>query len=266
MERKSLRARISPKMRRWYGFAALVATLAIMTFYLGTTVANRQILMARPAATLFTLQLNVYSYSQNPAGDLTSVTTTARRSDGTTVELNSVGDPSLGIDARRITYGDGRSVSMVDAVGAKTTWPKPPDEDVLELHRLLLNPPSNCVFEGEIFEGSATVLGHPVKVVKSLRLPGKTVTEWRAPDLACYRLQYRLEAKQQDSSLILEAEGKAQSLTMGDPDAALFNDGATYAERKPSEIQHLVLEKMNIPENAGFIKMGQDMDAAILGK
>jgi hypothetical protein len=74
------------------------------------------------------------------------------------------------------------------------------------------------------------------------------LTEWRIRALSCQRIQFRLEEAQADGSWKLVAEGRPVSLTLGEPDPRLFEEGAGYVELKPSERVRRQVTRLGHPE------------------
>lgn len=197
----------------------------------------------------FTLETEVYHYENKEAGELLSRSIVARRSDGSSVTMSTVLGPKgleAGLIARRLMFPDGRSVTVFDWLKSKTTWPQLSGESLIRVKKRFLNPPDNCLASGETLLGPDTVIGQPTVMIR--RQPvGKTVTTyWRAPALACEKVQYRVEAIAPDGSMKLQAVAKPISLKMGEPVAWLFDEGTTYTERSPSETIRLGLEKLGV--------------------
>lgn len=155
----------------------------------------------------------------------------------------------MGGTGKRIFYLDGRSVSVYDLIAAKITWPLKSKGWIALQNRRMVDPPSKCIIApDEISLGSDSILDHKVWVVKVKRAPNDAwqTTEWRMPDLGCDALQYRIEEKQPDGSFQLVTEGKAANLNLSEPDSQLFDDGSTYTELKPCEVEHRLRERMGL--------------------
>lgn len=200
---------------------------------------------ARPIAVSFTLETETYSFSQGKAqGELISRDLTARRADGTTATVSTLfpGQPHQRT-IRVIRYLDGRELRLADAIAAKTdeSWRR----DGPRRPQLLVNPPAECVFAGwEKFIKKDTVLGHTVDVVRN----GFADTEWRARDLGCQTIESRNGYKHGDEFL-LGGETRAVVLKLGEPSPRLFDDGANYAELKPSDFLRREVAHAGIPWN-----------------
>lgn len=127
---------------------------------------------------------------------------------------------------------------MVDAIKSKTTWPPRSDMAAAAYKRDHLYPPSNCVFgEGDtLLKAHDIVLGHPVVVIRHDSVGNIRVTSWKAPDLGCVQLQYRVEKKEMDGSYQLMSQEKAVSLQLTEPNPQLFDTGQFYTEMRPSDM------------------------------
>jgi hypothetical protein len=79
------------------------------------------------------------------------------------------------------------------------------------------------------------LFGQKVAIVKTWDR-GSAGRKWLAPGLGCKELQWQQASLQLDGSRRIELEGKLVSFTLSEPDARLFDLGASYAEVKPSEL------------------------------
>jgi hypothetical protein len=123
--------------------------------------------------------------------------------------------------------------------------------EVAQMRERQLAPPTSCVFiAGDTLVGYGQVLSHPVAIVQ--RTAADVQTWWRAPDLGCVTLQYRVQRKQADGSLSVTAEGRAKSLRLEEPDPRLFDQGEAYTELKPSDRLRRELRSRGIPWNEGI--------------
>jgi hypothetical protein len=94
--------------------------------------------------------------------------------------------------------------------------------------------------------GQTVLFGQQVDVVKTWdRSSGGE--EWLAPALGCKELQWQKATLQPDGSRRIELEGKLVSFTLGEPDARLFDLGASYAEIKPSELRRREMKAAGVP-------------------
>lgn len=246
---------------------ALAVVLAAACFYLFKTLTIRRIAHAQVVSTPFVLEAEAYHFDGDTQGELLSKRTVARRSDGATVLMSNVGPVGWGETSRRITFMDGRSVSIVDSLETKTTWPVVPDQRLASLKEQLLRPPRNCIRVGETLLGYGKVLGQDTAVIRGAPLSGDDplrLTHWRAPDLACQNLGYRVEERQGDGSWRLITVGRTVSLNLQEPDPRLFQVAPGYTELKPSEVQRKLFEKMGVPPDHASDNEVERLDNAYL--
>jgi hypothetical protein len=244
----------------WVAIFLLVASTAQLFIVSNTASAQDQI-------TPYVLNTEVYAFERDPHGELGIKTTLARRSDGASARVDSIGHISLGLTARRVEFIDGRIVIVVDAIKMKTT-PRPiPASALANLNALRLEGTPDCVrMAEETRVGQDTVAGQDVMVVvsESPIFNGqrtRKMTDWRAPALACRTLAYRVEDQQADGSWWLRTEGCVASLKLEESDPKLFDEGADYTEVKPSEIQRKLLELRGIPvDEATWSQEAEQLD------
>ena len=187
---------------------------------------------ARSAAAPFTLRLDFYSYSQNPAGRIYAREVTARRSDGTTVTARTGGPIEKNIQARFITTPGGARVEAHDALGLKTTYPF--SSKAMALHDRLFNAQKHCLSGDSVFVRDDFVLGHRVAVVQREHGSDR-MTWWLAEDLGCETLGYSYEQKGADGNWKIGIVEKASALVLGEPEPSQFVVSDSLAEAKPSE-------------------------------
>jgi hypothetical protein len=215
---------------------------------------------AQMVVTPFVLQRELYLYTHSPAGQLFRRHTVARTQEGTKVEVETVRPLTVGLVVRRINYPDGRSVMLLDEKRTKTTWPQQDPSTVAFAKALMLNPPQNCIFsraEETLVSDRGTVLGHPVYEVRHLMIGGRTrSTAWRARDLGCDQLQYRVEERQADGSYKMVSFAKAVSLRIEEPDPRLLGPGDGYEEVSPSESDKRALAVLGITEYPDEVRKG----------
>ena len=246
MQKISLGARKVVWISKWSspflaGFMAVGACycFARMLTILPTALAQDKIIS-------YVLETEVYAFENDPHGEVGIKSTFARRSDGATVRVDNSGPLKLGLTARRITFMDGRSVSVVDAFRTKTTWPPVRPQALASFNARRLKGTPNCVRSGEeTVSALDLVAGQNVVVIRTEHPQGPTlrrVTDWRASDLGCQTLTYRVDDQKPDGSWWLRTEGKLVSLRLEEPDAKLFDDGAGYTEAKPSDIEKKLQE------------------------
>jgi hypothetical protein len=103
------------------------------------------------------------------------------------------------------------------------------------------------------------LFGQPVDLVKTWDR-GSGGEEWLAPALGCKELQWQTASLQPDGSRRIEAEGKLVSFTLGEPDARLFDLGASYAELKPSELLRREMKAAGVPWTPELAKESEKED------
>jgi hypothetical protein len=97
--------------------------------------------------------------------------------------------------------------------------------------------------------GQTVLFGQQADVVKTWDR-GSGGEEWLAPALGCKELQWQDATLQPDGSRRIEMEAKLVSFRPGEPDARLFDLGATYAEIKPSELLRREMKAAGVPWSA----------------
>jgi len=243
-------------------------------FYMGRLLTTDRIARAQGEPRPFVLETELYSFVHDPAGVLAQRRTIARRSDGSSVSVDSFGLLSLGITARKVTYIDGRSVTIVDDFRMKSTWPAVPPEQLGFFKSHVLRTPRNCVeAEDEAWVGSRMAYGVQVMIVKHEPAENSPspdryrITHSRAPELGCKALTYLVEVKQDDGSWVPRTEQRVVSLKLEEPDAQLFGDGSGYTEAKPSEIERMLFEREGIPvDEATWSQKAEQDDKGYLKK
>jgi hypothetical protein len=165
---------------------------------------------------------------------------------------------------------NGRSVSLLDLLKLKSTWPRKAAMQVAHMKRLLTEPPGDCNQKGASLLGTDVLMGEQVSEVAfevDLRsgttaaassaatccggrpVVAERLTTWRAPRLGCEPLKYQVEAAHPDGGLDLVVTGNPTRLDLGEPEARWFDEGADYSEGKPSELQTKFLQQMGIAED-----------------
>lgn len=240
-----------------------VAVLGITAFIVARTVTISNYAHAQVQATPFVHEVEVYNYEGSEAGEskLISRRVYARRSDGASMlsetVLGSVG-LAQGLMSRRLEFPDGRRMVITDWIPAKTTMPTRSDQELARWKAGLYKAPENCLASGDVLIGSESVLNHATLVVKKQSLPlgGATgpvpndteMTEWRAPDLGCHVVQYRIEVPKPGGVKSITI-GRATRLAIGEPDSQMFNEGVNYPEKSPSEMVRAGAAKAGIQLN-----------------
>lgn len=221
------------------GWFIVAAFLALAGYYLARPLTTEYIAHAQVSVTPFTLQQDFVSFdAQHPAGRLALKMTVARRADGAKARINRNFDLNGYPEgtARVVDLPDGRELMAYDDVHLVVRAPAPPAWVVAMHKQAILNPPSNCVSPGHTLAGYTQVQGYRVAVVKWPQLAGATrYTAWAAPQLACQTLESLSEAPQADGTFAPVGKTKVVSLTIGEPDASLFDVPSSYRSVMPSE-------------------------------
>lgn len=249
-------------------FGAIAAIVMIGSFLVSRSLTIRQVARAASEIIPFTLETEIHHQGANPAEEILVRRIVARRSDGAQASVGPVmlGPAGIkaGAKARRVSLMDGSEVTLDDATKAKTTWPKRTTDAMAALKHHLTNPPQSCIFNAtETLLGYDMVLDQQTAIVRKKPIPtseGQNVTDtiWRALGLSCQILRYQVEMEEPDGSQQLVTEGKAVSLKFGEPDSALFDTGANYAEMKPSELLRLKAQRLGIAWNPSEVEQTQD--------
>jgi hypothetical protein len=208
----------------------------------------------------YTLERTVTMYdSPNNPG---SVETLARRSDGATVRVMSVGPQGLGRFTRELSFPDGKSVMVFDSIEAKVTWP------VQDPRFRRSDAPATCVSDP-----SAHLLRRDKIENQDVEVIERAAGSYRltvsvAPKLGCENMGVKSEAMRPDGSFKLASETKTTKLAIGEPDPRLFEIAPVLVEMKPSEAHRKLWETIDLhlgPEDkAAFLRdldrMGRQLD------
>jgi hypothetical protein len=174
----------------------------------------------------------------------------ARRSDGTTVLIETVGPMNLGHTVRSVMAPDGTAVSLFDTTKVKTTWPAMSDGRAADLSRRLQASSRDC---GASPRGALMEFGN-VQGQKVISFQERTESNYhtrrRALALACEELYYKNEAIQPDGSLALDLEEVTSQLILGEPDSRLFSINADYPETRPSEALTKLVSALGLTPSA----------------
>ncbi len=250
-------------MRHKLLLALLGVSLAFLTFHFVQPLALHHIAHAQVTATPFLLKTDLYSYEQDPDGVLINRFVQARRSDGTVVRSESILGKvgfSAAHSVRSITFMDGRRFSAYDATKVMVAWPRLP-EQTLAIHKeRILNPPKNCVFPGHTLKGYGILLGRTVAIVERPRVGNTQITAWDDPSLGCVDLKYQVQEVATDGSRKLLTEAKPVSLTLGEPDASLFE--IAYPAMKPSEALHKEADALGVTWDDSLARFASREDSA----
>ena len=192
---------------------------------------------AQSAVTPFVLRTEIRSSERGSGTHPIETAIEARRSDGTRARVVTVFLPGgHQRAARSIIYRDGRRVQLANAISAKTTWPPlAPREIAAKQADDVQFSNNNCVNRWEVLLSYDLLFGQRVAVVKTAPANVFGTTYWRSPDLDCETLQYRVETIKA-GAVAVHTEQRALSLGLEEPDAKFFDEGANYAELRPSEL------------------------------
>jgi len=249
------------KFRKSYWLVLLVV-VAFASFFAAKNATFHLKAYAQVTTTPFVAETASYNFERNPQGDLYFKKVIARRSDGSTAEVNQSG-PIWGASARRVTFLSGVAVHAFDLVSSKTTI-KMNSQELASLKQRLTNPPADCLYWGD-----AKIIDRPilfgqqfVVLQRNYTNPKKPDlnqrgTRWLAPQLGCESLAWRLESRQPDGSYSLQLEERLVSLQMKEPEAAFFDPAANYDEVLPSEVMRRQYQKIGQPESP------QDQQSAV---
>lgn len=232
-------------------WALATGVLGVVTFFLVQPLTLEHIAHAQVRVTPFTLHLDYYDLSSDPSGSVFIKQIVAHRSDGATVEVNDVFS-TAGMQAdetvRSIFLPNGERFEVYDGVSSIVRLPILSSKALVIRREETINPPTNCVLPGETLVGYDTVDGYKTGMVKwpTLAADEREITAWDAPDLGCQMLQSRVVEKQADGSTKVVTEGRTSSLSIGEPDASLFEMPENYASVMPSQAMRKEAERLNL--------------------
>ena len=246
----------------------LCGVLALVCFYGAERLTESHIARAAEVKVVpFVLRTESYNYDKGPKGELFLKETVARRADGATATISTVGKPSSGNTVKNLIFLDGTSILVYDPIQAKSTWHIHATR-LAGLKEHLFNPAADCMPEGKREGerkgiGDDVVLGHKVVRIDSNLSSGRVI-DWKAPDLACEALAFTFEERQPDGSLKLRTHVKAVSLDLREPPSDIFDSGAEYVEMKPSEAQARYFQKVGVQEDEASKQSAQQSDIQYL--
>ena len=223
-------------LRRFLWMVVGVA-LAFGCYFLANNLTFERVAHAQVNVIPFTLQFEHFDVRANPKGQLDQKAIVARRSDGAEVDAGSaIGNDGQEIPSktRGITMPDGSGFMVMDTGLAFVKWPAPPTSEWARVKEMKYDPQSNCLLPGATFLQYGTILGQRVAISRYMTRESR-VTDWRALDLQCTSLQYKLETKQDDGSFKPLTEARPVSLVLGEPDPLLFDIPLDYTSTRPSE-------------------------------
>jgi hypothetical protein len=249
---------------RWRGGSLLLAVLlGTCSYFVVRAVVVRNVVKAASSIVPFTYKGHIYLFGTNPIGQLRTDLTFARRSDGTTVEVRSVGPLEAKLNVRTIRYMDGGLISIVDAMQAKEAWPPRGSRAAAFRRALAVNPPSTCTFgkEDTVLNDGSVISGQRVDVVRHDAVGGVRITEWRAPELGCTALQATVEQVQSDGSYKLLSQREFVTLQLAEPDPNLFKTEQHYTELGPSQFARDIRERLGYSTPGPAETSAADFDA-----
>jgi hypothetical protein len=245
----------------------LLVVGAVVSFYLAASLqplrpVNAQGRVAQP----FYLKRTIFT--DNHSGKLSPfrAEVVARRSDGATARITSLGPLTAPGYFRKVDFLDGRSVTLIDSIKAKSTWPTMGRRELSALSQKITQAPADCgvhtpyaLLRFDSLDGQDVVVAEGV-IAKRYRL-----TRWLAPKLGCEDLYYKSEALSTDGTSSVSSEARVSDLTLGEPDPSLFDLGVEYKEMKPSQAQDLLLKRIGLslspPEAQGARTEAKQADA-----
>ena len=244
-------AKISSTTRSRALWVLIASVLGVGTFFLVQPLTLEYIAHAQVKVTPFTLHLDYYDFTTNPAGSIFIKQVIARRSDGATVHVNDVFSHA-GMQAnetmRDIFLPDGERFEVYDGVQSVVKLPILSPKALVIRKEGILNPPSNCVLPTQTLVGYDTVDGYKTGMVKwpGIGTDERIITAWDAPALGCQTLQSRVIEKQPDGSAKIVTEGRTASFSVGEPDAGLFDVPQNYASVMPSQAMRREAERLRL--------------------
>jgi hypothetical protein len=119
--------------------------------------------------------------------------------------------------------------------------------------------PPDCLGPLDKLLSRTVLFGQQVDAVKTWDR-GSGGEEWLAPALGCKELQWENATLWPDGSRSIKQEGKLVSFTLGEPDARLFDMGASYDEVKPSELRRREMKAAGVPWSPQLAKEGVKED------
>ncbi len=177
------------------------------------------------------------------------VRTIALRSDGSRADI--IREPRKGWIMRRLSFADGKMQTVYDEVKSVSTSQLSAAENQ-NRWKASPEPSANCAtpISGNRQPHPSVVLGRdsrfglPVVKIRN----ESNLTLWMAPSLGCVALDYAVDwdsAHPGTNTSVL----KLDSVTLGEPNASLFDVPATYAEMLPSQAEALHLRYASVPES-----------------
>lgn len=221
-------------VRREAVFAICLAGGAAVAFFGARATLASHPALTPIAVTPFSLQTDIYKASSNTL-ELKKVHKKARRSDGTTAELDSVGNVDWNLFARKVTTLDGEAHGIIDALQMVSSY-KMRQKELQLLRYRLQTPPVDCVFEG-MQHVTQEMYGQVLLDVNTEDLGnGLRATDRLAPKLGCEVIASDLD-KLVGGVYEPVTEEHIVSLVIGQPNADLFGPWGLYRESKLSDMK-----------------------------
>src|SRR5271166_1401306 len=186
-------------------------------------------------------------FTDNHSGKLSPFRTevVARRSDGATARISSFGPLTAPGYFRKVDFLDGRSVTLIDLIKAKSTWPDMDPNERSALSQKITHAPADCgVHTPYALVRFDSLDGQDVVIMEGVIAKQYRLTRWLAPKLGCEDLYYKSEALGTDGVSSVSSEARVSDLRLGEPDPSLFDLGSDYTEMRPSQAQNLMLQKI----------------------
>jgi hypothetical protein len=173
----------------------------------------------------------------------------ARREDGSTVRMNSVGLGENTPFSRDISFIDGRQVTVYESIHAKVTWPARNEAEMSYQRDRAITGPGECDQSNSTLLRHDQMEGQDVDVIQ-FSAGSNRVTLWSAPKLGCEYLYDKAEAPARDGTFRTDLEVKTTKLVLGEPDPQLFEVAPSLVEMKPSEALRKVWGSLDLPVSA----------------
>lgn len=200
-------------------FGICLAVSAVIAFSAARFATAARVAHVQATVAPFSLETDIYKVSSSGL-ELKKIHKKARKSDGTTAEMDSVGKLDWGLFARKVTTLDGEAHGIMDALQMVSSYRTRQNE--LELLRYRLRtPPAGCVFE-TMQHVKEEKYGDIVLDV-NVEYPGNGLraTDRLASKLGCEVIASDLD-KLIDGVYIPVTEEHIVSLSIGDPNEDLF--------------------------------------------
>lgn len=223
----------------------IVVVVAVLAFFLAKRITIVRVADAGVSAVPFVLEMDISWVGDSGQMQVQHKKTVARRSDGTTAEIGSVGRLAWGAHGRRLTLMGSTSLTLLDLVRNKIVRFTTRRREMAFLKEQLVHPRQDCAYYGGTFLGNDVVMGEPVAMVQFQIRPqsngkycgvrgkyavSERLTTWWAPRLGCEELQYRVEITHRDGSVEVETDGRPTKLDFVEPDNQYFDRGWTTLE------------------------------------